>query len=237
MCCIPAVAIPLLIVSIVISALLSKPQISSTSQISTSHISKPYIMNIPIDIPRRINPEILDPISKSVVYYVSTDDAIIDDDGDILFRFPYSKDTFWTNFKYSYYGNKELLEIGIKLVTSNGYSYEVAPQIVREKSVWEDTIWPLPSINTENGGIYLKIKHVADIKYKLSISLLGFMDIFPKVDNYLLLSPLDTYQFVFSKVEYNDPDLATGSIYSIEHFNHIHNIINKSYGVQLIKRY
>ena len=192
-------------------------------------------MNIPIDIPKRINPKIQDPISKSVIYYFPTKDSIIDTDGDILFKFPYSKDTFWTNFKYSYYGYNEPLEIGIKLITSNGYSYEIAPQIVREQMRWEDTIWPLPSIKTANGGIYLKIKPVTD--NELSISLLGFMNLYPSVEHYLLISPIDTYQYVFSKTEYDleNSDLSIGSIHNVEHCNYIHNIINKSCGVRLIK--
>ena len=183
----------------------------------------PYNMEIPINIPRHI---IQDPISKSIIYYFSTKDGIIDTDGDTLFKFPYSKDTFWTNFKYVCYGNKPL-KIGIKLVTTNGYSYEIAPQIVREQKSWEETVWPLPSIKMVDGGVYFKIKLVAGDE--IAISLLGFMDLYPSVEHYMLLSPYN--QFVFS----NNVDLSVGSIYNVEHCDNICDIVKNACEVQLIK--
>jgi hypothetical protein len=233
MCCIPAVAIPLLIVSIVISALFSKPQ-----------ISKPYTMDIPINIPRQINPEIQDPISKSVVYSFTTKDSHINNTGYIMYQFPYSKNTYWTNFKYSCYnditGQPIPLEIGLELETSDGYTYCVQMLHERQDKVWYNTEWPFPSVKTvgQKAGLYFKIKPPSnEVKYTIYISLLGFMDLFPNVENYLLLSTLDTYQLVFSKFEYDDPDLSTGSIYNVEHYDYISDIVKKECGIRLIKRY
>lgn len=201
-------------------------------------------MNIPTDIPRRINPEIQDPISKSVVYSFTSKDAHISDDGYMMYKFPYSKDTYWTNFKYTCYNTTKnepaKLDIGIELVTSDGYTYCVQMIHQREDKVWYDTEWPFPSIYTfgSRAGLYFKVKLPSDKSvYSINISLLGFMDLFPKVENYLLLSTLDTYQFVFSKFEQDDLEGARGSIYNVENYDYIREIIVKACGVRLIKRY
>ena len=199
-------------------------------------------MNIPIDTPKCINPEIQDPISKSVVYSFTSKDAHHSEDGYLMYKFPYSKDTFWTNFKYSCYNvvTNQLvhLDIGLELETTDGYTYCVQMLHERQDKVWYDTDWPFPSVNTvgSKAGLYFKVKMPSDnVKYSLAISLLGFMDLFPKVEYYLLLTSLDTYQFVFSAFEYDDQ--ATGSIYNVEHYDYIRNIINKSRGIRLISHY
>lgn len=202
-----------------------------------------YKMDIPTEIPRHINPEIQDPISKSVIYTFTTQDICIDNDGNILYKFPYSENTYWTNFKYSCYNitknQPEQLEIGIELHTSDGYKYCIKPVEYLEDKKWYDTVWPIPSIYTfgTNASINFKVKPSSDTKsmYNIVISLLGFTDLFPKVENYLLLSPLDTYQFVFCNFE-GDKNI-NGTIYNVEHYDYICQIINKSCGIRLIKRY
>ncbi len=201
-------------------------------------------MNIPTDIPRRINPEIQDPISKSVVYTFQPSDSHLKGDGYVMYKFPYSKDTYWTNFKYSCYNvtksEYESLEIGLELVTSDGYTYCVQMLHKRQDKVWYGTEWPFPSIYTfgSQAGLYFKVKPPTnDSLYNINISLLGFMDLFPKVENYLLLSPLDTYQFVFSKFEQDDLEGARGSIYNVENYDYIREIVKKACGVRLIVRY
>ena len=219
--------------------------------------SKLYKMNIPIDIPRRINPEIQDPISKSVVYSFTTKDSHINNTGYIMDQFPYSKNTYWTNFKYSCYntvtGQAICLEIGLEIEATDQYKYCIQMLEEREDNKWYDTDWPFPSIKTaENkAGLYFKVKPPPDgVKYSINISLLGFMDLFPRVENYLLLSPLDTYQFVFSNFENYDLDLSSGSIYSAKNYDYTcaraatvgfaysRNVnVNNACGVRLIKRY
>lgn len=201
-------------------------------------------MEFPTDIPHLINPEIQDPVSKSVIYTFSTQDFLLDGEGNILYKFPYSKDTYWTNFTYSCYNitknQPEELEIGIKLVTSDDYEYCVQMIHTRQAKVWYDTEWPFPSINTigTSAGVYFKIKQPSDneSKYMIQVKLLGFMDLFPKVENYLLLSTLDTYQFVFAKYEMDDLP-SRGVIYNVENYDYIREIIVKACGVRLIKRY
>jgi hypothetical protein len=199
-------------------------------------------MNIPTDIPTSINPEIQDPISKSVVYSFTSKDIHYNGDGYMMYKFPYSKDTFWTNFKYSCYNvteNKyQCLEIGLELVTSDGYTYCVQMLHERQDKVWYDTNWSFPSVYTfgKQAGLYFKVKPPTDNSlYNINISLLGFMDLFPKVENYLLLSSLDTYQWVFSKFENDDEE--SGSIYNVEHYDYIREIMSKACGIRMIKRY
>jgi hypothetical protein len=198
-------------------------------------------MDIPTDIPRRINPEIQDPVSKSVVYTFSAKDGHFDKEGNLIYKFPYSKDTYWTNFKYTCYNTTknepELLEIGLELVTSDGYSYCIQMLHERQDKVWYDTEWPFPSIYTfgSQAGLYFKVTLPSgNSLYSINISLLGFEDLFPKVENYLLLSFLDTYQFEFSKF---DSDDSKDSIFNVEHNDYIRHIIKKACGIRMIKRY
>jgi hypothetical protein len=199
-------------------------------------------MNIPIDIPRRINPAIQDPVSKSVVYSFTNRDAYLGDEGYHRYKFPYSKDTYWTNFKYSCYNietNKPVrLEIGLELKTSDGFTYCVQMLHEREDRKWHHTEWPFPSVYTFGGpaGLYFKVKLPSNMAiYSVNISLLGFMDLFPNVKNYLLLSTLDTYQFVFHK---NEDDIENKSIISnVENYDYIRDIIGGACGIRLIARY
>jgi hypothetical protein len=201
-------------------------------------------MDIPIDIPNKINPKIQDYISKSIIYTFDTKDIYHDSCGNIIYKFPYSKDTYWTNFKYSCYNITnnihELLDIEIILITSDGYEYSIKKNKQFKDNKWYDTEWPIPSINTNinRTGIYFKIKEPIDsfTTYNINISLLGFTDLFPKVTTYLLLSSFDTYQFIFSKFEENLEN-KYGTIYNVEHNDYIREIISTACGIRLINRY
>lgn len=189
-------------------------------------------MDIPTEIIQRINPEIKDPVSQSVIYTFNSKSYRYNEDGNMLYKFPYSQDTFWTHFKVLN-SDGYMLAVEVILITSDGYTYTISQQQLREKGRWYDTTWPFPSINTSfEAGVYLKIKP-HNIDMNLSIKLLGFMYLFPKVDNYLLLSSLDTYQFVFSK----HSEENRGVIYNVENYCYIKDIINKSCGIRMLNRY
>jgi hypothetical protein len=198
---------------------------------------------IPTEIHSKINPDIEDPISKSVIYSFTAKDTSYDNQNNILYKFPYSKDTYWTNFKYSCYNiitNQPVqLEIGIELVTTDGFVYCVQMLHKREDKKWYETEWPVPSVKTDgfNAGIYFKINLPEDREnYSLNISLLGFMDLFPSVNNYILLSTLDTYQFVFNKNEVDENE-NRGTIWNIENYPYIQDCIGTACGIRMIKRY
>ncbi len=201
-------------------------------------------MDIPTEIPNRINPFVQDYVSKSVIYTFNTKDVCIDKDGSILYRFPYSRDTFWTNFKYSCYNmtteTYERLRFEIILITTDEYEYNIKLLDTYNDKMWYDMDWPIPSVNTLGSiaGVYFKVRPPINSKhiYNIVISVLGFTDLFPKSEYYLLHSPLDTYQFILSKFE-NDPEYPTGSIYNIEHYDYIREIIPKSYTIYMTKDY
>lgn len=208
-------------------------------------------MDIPIDIALSINPT-MDALYNSVVYTFNNNEQIITNTGDIMYKFPYSKGTWWTNFKYSVYpiSNQQLI-ISIILVTNEGYSYVISCDSFIKQHEWTDTIWPLLSINTSGNyninninnksGLYFKIKPLkGDENIQISINLLGFKNLFPKSENYILISPIKTYQFVFTEFE-NEDDTNDktdgGTMYNIEHIDYIRDIINKSFLVYLIEDY
>jgi hypothetical protein len=194
-------------------------------------------MDFPVDIPLRINPNIQDPIAHSVVYSFQNENALEDARGYIVYKLPYSPNTFWTNFKYTYYGvNDPQIEIGIELDTSNDYNYNISYTQPRTAGEWYDTVWPIPSLNNplNNGSVYIKVR--VDSAFQRSnfrLFLLGFTDLFPQVDHYLLLSASDLYQFVFH-MNYED---VNGTIFNVENFAYIQDFVNAAYGIRLISRY
>ena len=210
-------------------------------------------MNIPTDIPKRINPEIHDPISKSVVYSFTSNDIVNVSDGYTWYKFPYSENTYWTNFKCSCYNNTKNrsadIDIELVLLTDDGRVSHIEKIHQKENKGWYDTCWPFPSIKTGeddrvrgfNAGLYFMIKPFYD-NTEYSISLLGFKDLFPNVECYLLLSDKDTYKFVFLK--YYEKYSRDDSIYKIKNLDEsVCNIKDYDYihknacGVRLIKRY
>jgi hypothetical protein len=205
-------------------------------------------MDIPTEIPLSINPTI-DPQFNSVIYtFNNTQDIIYNNDGNILCKFPYSKGTWWTNFKYSVYppSNQQLI-MSLILITDEGYTYVIGNESFMQQNIWIDTVWPLLSVNTnqnsqnsENSkkcGLYLKIKPLSgDEHINISLNLLGYRNLFPKSNNYILISPNKTYQFVFTEYE-NDDGTTSGTMYNIEHFDYIRDIINNSFIVYLLCDY
>ncbi len=193
-------------------------------------------MYIPTDIPQRINPALQDPLAHSIVYSFPNDLATRTNDGSYLFRFPYSRDTFWTNFRYSLYGvdNAEL-DVGIELITTNNFTYDILPLQPKQGSQWHDTVWPLPSSNgsPDSGVFYIRVRPSSVFQLQhFRLHLLGFMDLFPRVQNYLLLTERDTYQFVFYMNDGQD-----GRVYNVENQVYIQDIVNNAQGIRPISRY
>lgn len=194
-------------------------------------------MDFPIDIPLHINPHIQDPIAHSVVYSFQNEDALEDARGYLVYKLPYSPNTFWTNFKYSYYGvDNPQIEIGIELDTSNDYNYNISYTQPREARVWHDTVWPIPSLNNplNNGSVYIKVRtDSAFQRTNFRLFLLGFTDLFPQVDHYLLLSASDLYQYVFHM---NRED-GYGTVFNVENFAYVQDFVDGAFGIRLIRRY
>lgn len=198
-----------------------------------------------IDLVKQINPDIQDPVANSVMYHFDNNNAITDMIGNIYYKFPFSQNTFWTNFKYSCWGVNapinEPLKIGLVVLTSDEYTYNILSLEEKHQHTWYDTVWPIPSINLEKnkGGIYLKIEPPIDrsLKYELRVTALGYTNLFPNVKHYLLLSSLDTYQFVFYRFHNDNKEDVGGAIFNVENIDYIRDIIDSSCGIRLINRY
>ena len=188
----------------------------------------------PIDIPLKINPSFESPLSKSAIYTFPESSRSVDTDGNILLKFPYSRNLFWTNFNYHCFGFKDTIIVEIILITEDGYTYSISPIIEREPRVWYDTNWVLPSINTgENSGLYLRVKASADTLKFFRFNLLGFMDLCPDVENYILMTSLKSYQFIFSKYQ-DENNKEVGTIYNVEHTDYIRTVIDSAYKIHCI---
>ena len=128
-------------------------------------------MNIPIDFIKNINPNLVDPLSKSTVYTFVPGSHQCNENRELLFKFPYSENTYWTHFKYATSLPNTVLDVELLVVTEYGQECVILPLHTRQPSTWHDTIWPLPSINTSGGAIYLKIKPPTD-KFQRNLSIL-----------------------------------------------------------------
>ena len=196
---------------------------------------------IPTDIPRRINKSMDNPISKSVIYTPTEQQFEYYSDGDILVRFAYSKNTFWTNFKYLSI-NGSLASISLVIITSDKHLYTLYDDSDEEfiEDKWYNTRWPIPSIKFSDNvtGVYLKCRYQTDthiaLNNTLRISMLGFIDLFPDVNIYHLLSERDISLLVFNK---KDVINNKGTIYKTidRYYNHMDN--ENEYGIRLLSRY
>ena len=168
-------------------------------------------MNIPIDFIKNINPNLTDPISKSTVYTFAPGSHQYSNSSEVrelLFKFPYSENTYWTHFKYATSLPNTVLDVELLVVTEYDQECVILPLKARQPSTWHDTIWPLPSINTSGGaGIYLKIKPLTD-QFQRNLSILpqgvrtdnldiivhlsGFVDLLPIVEQYVIMPATNT---------------------------------------------
>lgn len=148
-------------------------------------------MDIPTRIAEAINPGRDDYISRSVVYTFNKLSAYEVTDTHYIFRFPYSENTFWTNYKYVLHSSEKSslnhLKIGIKVRLQNDEKYTISQSDELEPSKWYSIAhWVIPSVRPNNDNyIYFKVSKTPD---EFRISLLGFTDLFPKRRSYTLLA-------------------------------------------------
>lgn len=175
-------------------------------------------MNIPIPIQYNIDDN---PLSKSIIYTFPESSKLIDKEGNTLLRLPYSQNTYWTAFNYIPLDYTSSLDIEIILITNDGYTYTISQLNRREIDKWHDIVWAIPSINSvEYSGIFIRIHgHLEPLK-GFRFNLLGFMDLYPDSENYILMSEFDTYQFIFNR--------DCGSIFNVEHPDYIKGVINSA---------
>ena len=168
-------------------------------------------MNIPIDFIKHINPNLTDPLSKSTVYTFVPGSHICNDNRDLLFKFPYSENTYWTHFKYATSLPNTVLDVELLIVADDGEEHVILPLQARHPSIWHDTIWALPSVNTSVGAIYFKIKAPLT-PVDIIIHLSGFVDLLPNFERYLIVPSANTprIQLAISR--------ETNTIYRVDNY-------------------
>jgi hypothetical protein len=148
-------------------------------------------MDIPTRIAAAIDPDHDEYVARSVVYTFNKLSAYEVTDTHCIFRFPYSANTFWTNYKYVLHSSEKSslnhLKIGIKVKLQNGEKYTISPSDELEPSRWYSIAhWVIPSVQPNNDNyMYFKVSNTPD---EFRISLLGFTDLFPETPSYTLLS-------------------------------------------------
>jgi hypothetical protein len=149
---------------------------------------------IPLQIPRKIKPQLADPIKHSVIYSFSDHDMVDRNNDYLLYMFPHSECTYWTNFKFSQYVTNEVW-IEVILIDKTGEKQTIGAEAVQKR--WHPLYWAMPSIKSvDRSGYYLKVHHEPGITPQMVITLLGFIEIYPIMPTYLLLDEEDQCQFV-----------------------------------------
>jgi hypothetical protein len=148
-------------------------------------------MAIPTACAEAINPGLNDYVERSIVYTFNKLSAYEVTDTHYIFRFPYSANTFWTNYKYVIYtpdkSSYNPLSIGVRAkLEDNEQSHIIAPTMECDANEWYDTHWAIPSLLPNNDSyIYFEVSKSPD---EFRISLLGFIDLFPVSNSYMLLA-------------------------------------------------
>ena len=159
-------------------------------------------MTIPLQLPTLLRPSCTDPKQTSIHYSFSDEDIVEQDYHSTIYRLPYSPETFWTHFQYTIDQGSSSIQIEIFLITTNGESHTLVVPMTRNPNEWYDTCWPLPSVSTtDHSGLYLrliypKIIQPGELDPCISLSLLGFLYLFPSQMTYLLCQA-QKCQFVF----------------------------------------
>ena len=156
-------------------------------------------MNIPLDFIKDITPNLIDPLSKSTVYTFFPGSHVCNEVNELLFKFPYSENTYWTHFKYTTSMPNTLLYAELLIITDKGQDHVILPLQLLQPSTWHNTVWPLPSVNTSISAIYLKIKPSSE-NLDIILYLSGFVDLLPSVDGYIISAASDIpVQLVISR--------------------------------------
>ena len=187
-------------------------------------------MEFPYETIKVIRPEWNDSRENSTEYTFSEKDIVtggLGEDG-VVFRFPFSRDTFWTHFSYSCMDINGFLsddlDISIILTTKSGYKYILYPSGIRKQGKWHELQWSIPSMDfSKESGFFIKIGQISDSrKYFLNVRILGFQGLYPERQNYILFTE-NTPQFLFSR-----SSADSGHILRVENDYYIRDIINSS---------
>lgn len=131
--------------------------------------------------------------NKSVIYSITHTDIVERTSDYIIYRVPYSENTFWTTFRLTRFGQNGVQlktpSVDIVLVTADGAEYTV--QSYRDSiSKWNTISNPIPSMkydHVENHGmgvyfrVYLSEKESI---HAMPFHLIGYINLFPSAPYY-----------------------------------------------------
>jgi hypothetical protein len=165
---------------------------------------------------------------KSTVIYTFTKHNIIEsEEGTFLFKFPYEKDVFWTSFRFNVKGEKRIRKFTTTLITKDNYEYTFGGKFKNmSPNTWHNLKWIIPSINinNEHSGIYIDTPPTNyDTLDRLTIQLLGYKNLLPKNEHYILTSNLG-YEYVLSQYDNSE----NGVIYNVEGIDYIRDILDSA---------
>jgi hypothetical protein len=150
---------------------------------------------------------------KQIIYSFTDNDIIQQSNESILYKFPYSPHTFWTNFKYScfnQYGyNSKNINMTLLLITTDGNEYNIYDSTKYEypQNKWCNTHWPIPSLKPlqpNESGFFFRLDFLQPIpNCQIKIDLQGFTDLYPDAKHYFLMDESHKYQYLFMNLYHN----------------------------------
>jgi hypothetical protein len=164
--------------------------------------------SVPYDFARKVNPSLSNTRQRSVQYTLS--DIYQQTDSMTLYRVPYSENTYWTHYKYGVQGSiPSDFSIEVVLIDQTDCRAVLNHQPRMNLNEWFPLSWPIPSLSTPSDkGLFIRVTHHVDPgTYHYSISLIGFIDLFPYSAAYLLTHktrPILLFQRNIAAVEHTD---------------------------------
>ena len=155
----------------------------------------------PLSLAYKIYPDTVNPKQNLIIYTFSEADAVEHSFYSTLYQIPYSPETFWTHMRFV----SEPLHayrLDLLLITSNGDCKTLASS--SQTTEWVFTEWPLPSFPTGQAGLYLSLhypKEPGNYEPPITITILGFLRLFPIAERYLLYSHNQYQMFLFLRDE------------------------------------
>jgi hypothetical protein len=142
------------------------------------------------------------------------------------YRLPYSKQTFWTDFRVcAFQANGMILpdpiRVQIVVQTADGSRSTLLPWCSCSPQRWASTRWAIPSLFfplSAPSAVWFEI--MTNQTKEVRLELQGFQAWYPESDRYFLVDEQDKRQFLFQQeraVVVSPAQPSTGSIHEIYH--------------------
>ena len=160
----------------------------------SGHGSASTIPRDPLALAYKIYPNTVNPKQHLIHYTFSEYDAVEHTFYSTLYQLPYSPETFWTHLRFA---GPSVHTLELLLITSNGDCKTL--KTISQPNEWHTTEWPLPSFPISQAGLYICLHYPKEPGHSeppITISLIGFLRLFPIVDRYLLCDYYPIFLFL-----------------------------------------